>query len=112
MRIARDLKRIEIGDGELRLIVEHFLEMRHVPITIDRVAMKTATEMIVHPAGSHFAQREQRHFEGMFSGFALRIARIKSGEEIERHWSRKLWSVTEAAFLRVVTTVNLLVSGI
>src|SRR5437667_11773629 len=62
LRIAGDLKRIEIGDGELRLIVEHFLEMRHVPVTIDRVAVKTTAEMIVHPAGGHFAQGENIHF--------------------------------------------------
>ena len=48
----------------------------------------------------------------MLTGFALRIARMKPRQEIEGHWSRKLWSVTEAAFLRVVTTVDLPVSGI
>ena len=29
--IARDLKRVEISVSELRLVVKHFLEMRHVP---------------------------------------------------------------------------------
>src|SRR6266446_4133315 len=61
-RIARDLKRIEIGNGELGLIVEHFLEMRHVPVAIDRVAVKTAAEMVVHPAGGHFTEGENIHF--------------------------------------------------
>jgi hypothetical protein len=35
--ILCDLKCVEIGDSELRLIIKHFFEMRHVPVTIDRV---------------------------------------------------------------------------
>ena len=31
--------------------------------------MKTAAQMIVHSARSHFAQREQIHFERMLAGF-------------------------------------------
>ena len=58
-RFARDLKSVEIGDRQLRLVVEHFFEMRHVPEGIDRVAMKPAAEMIVHSARRHFAQRDQ-----------------------------------------------------
>ena len=34
-RVARNLKRFQISDGQLRLVVEHFFEMRHVPVTID-----------------------------------------------------------------------------
>src|SRR5262249_21281652 len=33
-RISCDLERVEVGDCELRLIVKHFLEVRHVPVTI------------------------------------------------------------------------------
>src|SRR5438128_805011 len=76
--IVRDLKGVEISGGELRLIVEHFLEVRHVLVTIDRVAMKTAAEMIVHSAGGHFAQSEQSHFERLFTGFALGITPVES----------------------------------
>src|SRR5436190_11054370 len=86
--------------------------MRHVPIAIDRVTMKPAPDMIAHSARSHFAQREQGHFEGVLTGLAFRIACVESHQEIERHWSRKFWGVTEAAFLWVVAAVNLLVSGI
>ena len=41
---------LQIGDGELRLIVQHLLEVRHKPALIDGVAMKPAAEMIVHAA--------------------------------------------------------------
>ena len=82
LRIARDLKRVEIDDGELRLIVKHLFEVRHVPVTIDRVAMKTATEMIVHSASRHFAQRDQIHFQGVLAVVAFWIARIEACQKI------------------------------
>ena len=68
--ISGNLKCIEIGDGQLRLIVKHLFEMRHVPETVDRVAMKAAAELIVHSARRHFAQRKQSHLERCFAGFA------------------------------------------
>src|ERR1700682_5276594 len=78
VRVVRNLKRVKISDRELRLVVEHLFEVRHVPVAIDRVAMKTAAELIVHSAGGHFAQRDEIHFESALSGFTLRIACVKA----------------------------------
>ena len=90
LRILGDLKCVKIGDGELRLIVKHLLEMGYVPVTIDRVTMKTAAQMIVHSARGHLAQRKQRHFERLWRAFPLLpIARIKSGKKIQRHRARE-----------------------
>ena len=50
-----NLKCVEISDRQLRLIIKHLFEMRHVPVTIDRVTMKAAAEMIVHSTRRHFA---------------------------------------------------------
>ena len=105
--ILRDLKCVEIGDGELRLIVKHLFEMGHVPVTIDRVPVKPAAEMIVHAAGGHFAQGKQGHFECLFAGFAFRIARVKSGKKIERDRARKFRRRAEPALLRIITALNL-----
>ena len=74
--------------------------------------MKPATDVIVHPACGHLAQREQRHFERLFGRIALGIACVKACQEIERHRSRKFRRSTKPAFLRIVTSVNLFVSGI
>ena len=64
MRASRvTWKASRYDDGELRLIVEHFLEVRDVPELIHRVAVEAAAEMIVHAAVGHLAQREQRHAE-------------------------------------------------
>ena len=49
-RVARDLKCFEIGDGKLRLVVQHLFEMRNEPVFVDRIAMKAAAELIVHSA--------------------------------------------------------------
>ena len=62
-RIVRDLKRFQIGDRELRLVVEHLFEMRHEPALVHRIAMKAAAELIVHAAVGHRAQRVERHVE-------------------------------------------------
>src|SRR5688572_28673203 len=47
-RFACNLKSLEVSHRELRLVIKHFFEMRHVPEGIDRVAVKTTTHMIVH----------------------------------------------------------------
>ena len=110
--VSCDLECVEIGNGELRLIVKHFLEVRHVPVTIDRVTMKTAADVIMHSARCHFAQRKQSHLERLFAGIALRIARVKSRQEIECNWPWKFWRITKPAFLWVITAVNLPVGGL
>jgi hypothetical protein len=112
LSISRDLECVEIGDGELRLIVKHLFEMRHVPVAIDRVTMEPTADMIVHSACGHFAQREQSHLQRVFAGFTLGSARVESRQEVERRRSRKLRGISKTAFLRVVTTVKLPVSSI
>src|SRR4029450_832847 len=84
LSILSNLKGIDIGDGELRLIGKHFFEVQYVPVTINRVTMKASAQMIVHSTGSHFTQGKQTYFERLFTGFAVRIAHIKSSKKIER----------------------------
>ena len=57
-RLARDLERFEIRHRQLRLVVEHFFEMRNVPVTVDRIAVEPAAKMIMHAARRHFAESE------------------------------------------------------
>src|SRR5205085_10308058 len=111
-RRASDLKRLEIGDGELGLVVEHFFEMGHVPVSVHGIAMKSASEMIVHPASRHFAQGEEVHLQGVFAALGLRISRVNTREKIQRYRARKFWGDAEPAFVRVVTARDLLISGV
>src|SRR5882724_7099923 len=112
LRVSSYLEGVKVSDRKLCLIVEHFLEVRHVPVTIDRVTMKTAADVIMHSPRGHFAQRKQSHLERLFAGVALWIPRVKSRQEIERNWSWKFWRITKPAFLWVITAVNLPVGGL
>ena len=44
--LVRDCQKLE----ELRIVVEHFLEVRHQPALVDRVAREAAAEMVVDAA--------------------------------------------------------------
>src|SRR5439155_4363449 len=110
--ISRDLVSVEIRDGELRLVIKHFFKVRHVPVTIDGVAVKATADVIVHAAGGHFAQGESRHFERLFASITLGIASVEPRKEIQRDGTRKFRGVTESAFLWIVTAIELLVSGV
>src|SRR5438132_11664881 len=112
LSILCDLKSLEIGGGELCLIVEHFFEMRHVPVTINRVTMKTAADMVGHTCGRHFAQRKQNHFQRMLADFALRGSGVNAGKNIERHLARKCRRIAETSLLGIVTARNLLIRGV
>ena len=41
---------MEVERGELRVVVEHLLEVGHQPVGIHRVAVESAAELVVHPA--------------------------------------------------------------
>ena len=106
------MKRFEIGDRQLRLIIKHFFEMRHMPESIDRVTVKPAAQMIVHSTRCHFAEREKIHLERMLAARRFGRARINAEEKIERHRSRKFWRATESAFVRIVAPRDLLIGRV
>jgi len=41
---------------QLRVVVQHLLEMRHQPLLIGRIAREAAAEMVVDAAARHFAK--------------------------------------------------------
>ena len=59
----------EIGFDELGLIIEHFLEMRDVPLVIYRVTMEAAAEMVMDTACGHLLERKRRHLDGALAFF-------------------------------------------
>ncbi len=52
-RIGRRLRRFDQREHELRLVVEHLLEVRHAPALVDRVAMEAAADVIADSALGH-----------------------------------------------------------
>src|SRR5881392_3040415 len=98
---VRDLKSVEISAGQLRLIVKHFLEMRHVPVGVDRIPVKSTTDMIVYSTSRHLSQCQQDHFQSMLPGIRIRIARVEARQKIKCDRSWKLWRATETALMRI-----------
>ncbi len=75
--------------------------------------MKAAAQLIVHPAGRHFAQGEERHSQRRFARFRLRRGTLVDvKKKLERDRPRKLRRAAEPAFARVVAACDLLVGGI
>src|SRR6267143_344248 len=108
LRLARDLKSVKISAGQLRLIVKHFLETRHVPVGVDRIPVKSTTDMIVYSTSRHLSQCQQDHFQNVLPGIRIRIARMDAREKIQRDRARKFWGATETAFVRVKSSRKLL----
>ncbi len=59
--IGGQLIRLEAGQRDLRLVVQHLLEVRHAPVGVDRVAMKAAAHVIAHAAERHWLQSFCNH---------------------------------------------------
>src|SRR5438270_11852979 len=104
---ARDLKSVEISASQLRLIVKHFLEMRHVPVGVDRIPVKSTTDMIVYSTSRHLSQCQQDHFQSMLPGIRIRIARVEARQKIQRDRAREFWGTTETAFVRIKSSRKL-----
>ena len=75
--------------------------------------MEAAAEMIVHSAGRHFAQGEQRHLRARACRCRIRaITRVNAEQKIQRDRARKFRRAAEAAFVRIEAARDLLVSGV
>ena len=82
---------------QLRIVVEHLLEVRHHPALVHAVAMKAAGKLIVDAAARHLFQRHRE-------GFArLRVAAVhrQLQQQIERRRMRKLGLRAESAVARI-----------
>ena len=95
--VAGNLKRFQVGGGELTLVVEHLLEVRHEPALVHGIAVKAAAQLIVHAALGHFPQSEQ----GGVEGFAVAGAGVEAHEEIEHRGAGEFGRAAEAAVVAV-----------
>src|SRR5205807_10066751 len=98
---ARDLKSVEISASQLRLVVKHFLEMRHVPVGVDRIPVKSTADMIVHSTSRHLSQCQQDHFQGVLPGIRIRIPCVEARQKIESDRERRLCAASETAVVRI-----------
>src|SRR4029077_16689320 len=89
--VASELPRLEKRNRQLRLVIEHLLKMRHMPKLIDRIPVKSSTEMIAHAASSHSAQRKQRHVRSpvrLISRCPCRTSKEKIEDRLPREFGR------------------------
>ena len=63
-------KRVDEEPGQLGVVVEHLLEVGHVPAAIGAVAMETAPNLVVNAA---IGDRHQRMIEHLGRGLGGRI---------------------------------------
>jgi hypothetical protein len=54
---------VEIRRDEQRVVVEHFLEVRHEPLRVDGVAVEAAADEVVHAARGHTVEGEPYRVE-------------------------------------------------
>src|SRR5215204_5268067 len=90
--VAIRLEARKIGRGELRIVVEHRLEMRHQPDGIDGITMKSAANVVVNAAAGHTIERPLHHNRFSLSASAL----VLSQQELERGWLWKFWCAAES----------------
>ncbi len=95
--VPRRLGGLEVSEHELRLVVEHLLEVRHAPLGIDGVAMEAAADLIAHPAQRHRPQR----FSGHLPRRLRAGARVLAQQEQQFRWAWKLRRLAEAAETRI-----------
>ena len=101
-----DLRRFEVREHELRLVVEHLLEVRHAPVAVDRIAMEAAADVIAHAAERHRAQRRaapcraprrRRCARARAAGTAARSAAGTSARRQNRRGARSKTAGTAAS---------------
>ena len=88
---------IEVDPHQLRIVVEHLLEVGNQPLAIHRVAVEPAAEMIVNPSGCHGSQLEKYL---LLMGVVFRPGRLTE-QKAERRDRWKFRSLTESAVDRV-----------
>ena len=88
---------MQVERGELRVVVEHLLEVRHQPERVHGVAREAAAELVVHPAARHLHERRVHHAPRVRVVAAARETQY----ELPDHRLRKLRRAAEPPVLLV-----------
>src|SRR5713101_6039169 len=59
--VAARFVRVAVCSQAHRIVVAELFEMRHAPLRIGRVAMKSAAQLIEYSTGGDFSERVERH---------------------------------------------------
>ena len=87
-RLAGELPRVEVGAGELGVVVEHLLEVGHQPLPVGRVAREAAAQLVVDAAVGHGVQGAAHHRQRRLVG---RLGHGADEERLDEHGRRGTW---------------------
>ena len=93
--IAERQPGVEVERGQLGVVVQHLLEVRHQPVRVDRIAREAAAELVVHPPARHADQVScepcaRRRGSACASRSAARTPRSSAGETSARPPARPI----------------------
>ena len=91
-RITRCLRRLDVRQYELRLVVEHFLEVRNTPGGVNRISMEAAAHVVAHAAERHGPERGQHDLQRV----ALSRSHVLAQQQQQLARPRKFWRVAKA----------------
>ena len=78
--LAGDLPPLEVGFDELRVVVEHLLEVRHQPTRVGGVAMEPAADLVVDAAIGHRVEGPAHLLGGLRIIAPARVAQEEADE--------------------------------
>jgi hypothetical protein len=114
LRAVRHLKRAQVSLHQLRRVVQHDFEVRHVPQLVHRVAVEAAAQVVAHAARRHAVQREGRHVEGGGGAVGVargRQARVLRQQQVQLRRARELGGAAKPAAARVEAAGQLVGAG-
>src|SRR5216684_1388044 len=83
--VAARFVRVAVCSQAHRIVVAELFEMRHAPLRIGRVAMKSAAQLIEHSTGGNFSERVECHRGEI---------RMREKSMCEREFNR--WKIVES----------------
>ncbi len=92
-RVTGECPRVRVRARELRIVVEHLLEVRDEPLGVGRVAVEATAQLVMETAVGHRVERATSDRER--PGVAGRD--VAAQEELDRHRLRELRSAAPAA---------------
>ena len=91
----------DVDAEQLRVVVEHLLEVRHHPARVDRVAREAAGELVVETPAGHRPERVVGHLLRLLPRGRARDPGGVPQQQLEHHRRRELRCPAEAAVLHV-----------
>jgi len=90
--VTGNLVRVEVHGCQLRVVVEHLLEVRDRPRRIDRVAVEAAADLVVDASPLHLVEGHDRGIEEP----RVTVGEVAAEQEVDGGGMRELGSPSEA----------------